>query len=80
MRSQGRKEIHLVAHSMGNDVLTRALKELGKDALGQADCVYREVLLTAPDIDTEIFETQILPAFLIPSRGLRSMPLPTIKR
>ena len=60
----GAKEIHLVAHSMGNDVLTRALKELGKDALSQADCVYREVLLTAPDIDTELFETQILPAFL----------------
>ncbi len=31
----GAKEIHLVAHSMGNDVLTRALKELGKEALGQ---------------------------------------------
>ena len=33
---------------MGNDVLTRALKELGKEALSQADCVYREVLLTVP--------------------------------
>jgi esterase/lipase superfamily enzyme len=60
----GAKEIHLVAHSMGNDVLTRALKELGKDALGQTDCVFREVLLTAPDIDTELFQTEILPAFL----------------
>jgi esterase/lipase superfamily enzyme len=66
----GAKEIHLVAHSMGNDVLTRALKELGKDALGHADCVYREVLLTAPDIDTEIFETQILPAFLSPKQRI----------
>ncbi len=60
----GAKEIHLVAHSMGNDVLTRALKELGKDALGQSTCVFREVLLTAPDIDTELFQTEILPAFL----------------
>jgi esterase/lipase superfamily enzyme len=60
----GANEIHLVAHSMGNDVLTRALKELGKDALGQTDCVFREVLLTAPDIDTELFQTEILPAFL----------------
>jgi|GEM_PF-3528966 Uncharacterized protein conserved in bacteria len=60
----GAKEIHLVAHSMGNDVLTRALKELGKEALGKPDCVFREVLLTAPDIDTELFETEILPAFL----------------
>lgn len=60
----GAKEIHLVAHSMGNDVLTRALKELGKDSLGQSTCVFREVLLTAPDIDTELFQTEILPAFL----------------
>lgn len=60
----GAKEINLVAHSMGNDVLTRALKELGKEALGQSDCVFREILLTAPDIDTELFQTQILPAFL----------------
>jgi esterase/lipase superfamily enzyme len=59
----GAQEIHLIAHSMGNDVLTRALKELGKDALGQSTCVFREVLLTAPDIDTELFQTQILPAF-----------------
>ena len=56
----GAKEIHLVAHSMGNDVLTRALKELGKDTLGQSTCVFREVLLTAPDIDTELFQTEIL--------------------
>jgi esterase/lipase superfamily enzyme len=60
----GAKEIHLLAHSMGNDVLTRALKELGKDTLGHTNCVFREVLLTAPDIDTELFHTQILPAFL----------------
>lgn len=63
-KESGAKEINLVAHSMGNDVLTRALKEVGKEALGRSDCVFREVLLTAPDIDTELFETEILPAFL----------------
>lgn len=58
-RNSGAKSISLVAHSMGNRALTNALKSISyrlKD-----ETLFREVVLTAPDIDAEIFKRDIAP-------------------
>jgi esterase/lipase superfamily enzyme len=52
--------VYVIAHSMGNRVFTRAFERLlGVDPRRRA--AFREIVLTAPDIDTEIFRTQIAP-------------------
>jgi esterase/lipase superfamily enzyme len=57
----GAKEIHLIAHSMGNRVLTGALREMGSERLAREDCALREIVLTAPDINADVFERDIVP-------------------
>lgn len=57
----GVKKIHLIAHSMGNRALTRALERLvragGQDVISRVECI----VLAAPDIDADVFRTQIAP-------------------
>ncbi len=56
-KESGARKIHLIAHSMGNRVLTGALK-----LLPQQDApVFNEVVLTAPDIDADVFKNEIAP-------------------
>jgi|GEM_PF-3981491 len=47
-------KIHLIAHSMGNRVLTRAVKEISLSANGEA--IFNEVVLAAPDMDAKTFK------------------------
>lgn len=56
------QNIYLIAHSMGNRALSRAVASLltNKPALRNK---LKEVILTAPDIDTDIFKRDIAPAF-----------------
>jgi esterase/lipase superfamily enzyme len=50
----GARTVHLIAHSMGNRVLTSALELLvAKKALPPG--IFRHIVLTAPDIDSETF-------------------------
>jgi esterase/lipase superfamily enzyme len=74
----GAEQIHLIAHSMGNRALTYALRGMSVERPGQkqppADQAqspgsrvwlkqrFNEIVLTAPDIDADIFRTQIAPA------------------
>ncbi len=62
-RESGARKIHLIAHSMGNRVLSRALKNISqKLALtGEPEPLFNEVILTAPDIDAQIFKESIAP-------------------
>jgi esterase/lipase superfamily enzyme len=63
-RQSGAQQIHLIAHSMGNRALTGALKDL---ALKQPDAsrpAFDQVLLTAPDIDADVFKNEIAPAMM----------------
>lgn len=46
-------KIHLIAHSMGNRVLTRAVKEMSLSVNGEA--IFNEVVLAAPDMDAKTF-------------------------
>lgn len=54
-------EVYILAHSLGTRLVTRVLSERksGGAPVGQI----RELLLAAPDINAEIFKTEIAPAF-----------------
>jgi esterase/lipase superfamily enzyme len=56
----GAKSVHLIAHSMGNRALTSALVSLAH-RMKRAAPMFREVVLTAPDIDADVFKRDIAP-------------------
>jgi esterase/lipase superfamily enzyme len=49
----GASRVHIIAHSMGARVLTRALRELSPGALGST--TFNQIILAAPDIDADTF-------------------------
>ena len=51
------RTVHLIAHSLGNRLLAGVLTELREEA--GAGPLFHQVVLTAPDIDAEVFERQI---------------------
>lgn len=57
----GASIVHLIAHSMGNRALTEALRSIALEKKIQ-EPVFREIVLTAPDIDADKFRNQIVPA------------------
>ncbi len=63
----GAKSVHLIAHSMGNRALTSALRGLSQE-LGDRGPLFQEVVLTAPDIDADVFRRDIAPAIINTAR------------
>lgn len=61
----GAESIYLIAHSMGNRGLTRAFSNLIASESYDAS-VIKEVVLTAPDIDAEVFRNEIAPKIRLP--------------
>ena len=59
----GAESVHLVAHSMGNRPLTAALQSLAAESQ-DGSRLFHEVILTAPDIDAEVFRRDIAPAII----------------
>lgn len=57
----GAKRIHIVAHSMGNRVLAGALRSMSPEARIKNKSLFREIVLAAPDIDSRVFQSQVLP-------------------
>lgn len=53
--NSGATSVHLIAHSMGNRVLTGALERLAADPAFAASPRFTHLVLTAPDIDADIF-------------------------
>jgi esterase/lipase superfamily enzyme len=53
--------VTLVAHSMGGRVLTRAFMELAGELPADEVAVFSELILAAPDIDADVFRTDIAP-------------------
>jgi esterase/lipase superfamily enzyme/nucleoid DNA-binding protein len=51
----GAQAIHLIAHSMGNQALTAALDNIARGMRAGAPPAFTEVMLTAPDIDADVF-------------------------
>lgn len=50
------EKIHVIAHSMGNDVLLEALRELRFKFGPDHDYKISQVILAAPDVDRNVFE------------------------
>ncbi len=61
LESNPRRQIFLIAHSMGNRTLTRALMRM-KTESDPSQSRIREVILTAPDIDAGAYQREIVPA------------------
>ncbi len=55
------ESIHLVAHSMGNRALTRVLTEASEYLNSDQLSVIKKIILTAPDVDADIFKRDIVP-------------------
>lgn len=55
------EKIYLIAHSMGNRGVLRALQDIAQEKPEYAKKI-TEVILAAPDIDADIFENEIAPA------------------
>lgn len=55
--------IHLIAHSMGNRILTKALDSISKKITDETNIAIRQIILTAPDIDADVFKRDIVPRF-----------------
>lgn len=66
VRSDARN-VYLIAHSMGNRALTRAVASLLEDKPTFRDRL-TEIILTAPDIDAEVFKRDIAPALVVSGR------------
>lgn len=54
-RQSGAEVVHIVAHSMGNRGLLRALQRLAADAELQAGVRFGQIFLAAPDVDKDLF-------------------------
>jgi esterase/lipase superfamily enzyme len=63
VKQSGVQSVHVVAHSMGNRVVTTALKELHYE-MGQDCPKFNEVVLTAPDVDAETFKQDLAPVII----------------
>jgi len=59
--NSGARDIYLIAHSMGNRALTGAVKALFVEH-PEMKGRFKEIILTAPDIDADIFKRDIAPA------------------
>ena len=57
----GAETVHLIAHSMGNRIVTDALMELFWVLNDAEKATLGEIVLTAPDIDAAVFVEQIAP-------------------
>ena len=55
------RRVYLVAHSMGNRVLTRAYVTLAGDRWVDGPNALREMILVAPDIDADLFREDLAP-------------------
>lgn len=59
--TSGAKQVHLVAHSMGNRLVTKALQRLGEQSAYRQIPKLNEVILAAPDVDAKTFREVIAP-------------------
>ena len=53
-------KLHIIAHSMGNVVLTKALEKLKIEG-NYPNKIINQIILAAPDIDKDVFINQIMP-------------------
>jgi esterase/lipase superfamily enzyme len=66
----GATTIHLIAHSLGNRVLSRAMERIDLDPTITPKPVFSQVILAAPDMDADVFREQLAPRMLRLARGI----------
>ncbi|MFF7977255.1 alpha/beta hydrolase [Streptomyces sp. NPDC007905] len=64
----GVRELHVIAHSMGNRLLTQALADLDTTSLPHGSGRLGQVIFAAPDVDAEVFR-QRLPRIARQAKG-----------
>ena len=69
-RRTGATTIHLIAHSLGNRVLSRAMDQIDRDAAILPKPRFSQVLLAAPDMDADVFRDQLSPRMLRLAQGI----------
>ncbi|MDM8558222.1 alpha/beta hydrolase [Candidatus Parabeggiatoa sp. HSG14] len=62
------ENIYLIAHSMGNRVLTKAIKEMVSEQFSMKQ--FTAIILAAPDIDAEVFKRDIAPKIVDSSQSI----------
>ncbi len=55
-KESGAKDVHIIAHSMGNAPLMEVLKELNQRGEEERVSNINQIILAAPDIDRDVFE------------------------
>lgn len=55
------RDIYLVAHSMGNRILTRGVTTVVSDRFAEEMGLFRELIMIAPDIDADLFRHNLAP-------------------
>lgn len=63
VQRSGAQSVHLIAHSMGNRALTSALQSIAYE-FRDSPPMFNQVVLTAPDIDADVFRRDIAPAVI----------------
>lgn len=64
--ASGAKRMHLIAHSMGNRIVAKALERMTHQPSYGVVPEFNQVILTAPDIDADVFKRDIAPR-IVPS-------------
>jgi esterase/lipase superfamily enzyme len=54
-RHCGAEKVHLIAHSMGNRGLLRALQRIAADSEARSTVKFGQIFLAAPDVDRDLF-------------------------
>lgn len=65
----GARAVHVVAHSMGNRPLVRALERFDASTLPPGAATLRQIILAAPDVDSDTFR-QLAAAFKGRAQGV----------
>jgi esterase/lipase superfamily enzyme len=65
----GDGEVVLIAHSMGNRALTRVVATLSRESPALRSRI-KEIVLTAPDIDADVFRDSLAPALIATQRPI----------
>src|SRR5207248_3296695 len=61
--TSGAERINLVAHSMGNEILGDAITGIAADVGQTTAKPFSNIVLTAPDVDADVFRDTLVPAF-----------------
>ncbi len=64
VQDSGAKSINVVAHSMGNRVMTAAMQQIHQGLAAGASPPFDRIVLAAPDVDADRFRRDLAPALL----------------